>query len=237
MHKYLSDFEFFTDKIKSKEPFAYARYADGEVLLMEGKEVGSHSQAYTVDQWSAPNQQTNVGAELLESLSHQEDNYYYAISGKNDNIDDYNFLRSRIKTDNVTFANLWINANYQKMKAFYASIEQPVYVICNHKAIKERFPFNVIELFPFPDDCIAYWMTDGEDYISQLTEYTSQLHNQTIFVSAGPISEILIHRMYVSNPNNQYIDVGSSLDEHVHGRQTRAYMNPYSPYSKQISEF
>jgi hypothetical protein len=68
-------------------------------------------------------------------------------------------------------------------------------------------------------------------------DYTSQVENKTFFVSAGPVSEILIHKMYSSNPNNQYIDVGSSIDEFVHGRITRPYMNPTSQYANEKSSF
>jgi hypothetical protein len=43
--------------------------------------------------------------------------------------------------------------------------------------------------------------------------------------------------MYNHNPNNKYIDVGSSLDEFIHGKLTRPYMNPYSQYANQKSSF
>ena len=123
------------------------------------------------------------------------------------------------------------------MKLFYQTLEKEVYVICNHTRKKENFPFKVGELFPFPDDCISYFLEYGDDYISQLTEYVSQVENKTFFVSAGPVSEILIHEMYLSNPNNQYIDVGSSIDEFVHGKPTRPYMNPNSIYANDKSSF
>jgi hypothetical protein len=235
--KFNDDFIFFTDKIKSGEPFAYARYADGEVALMKGVSVGVQSQAFQVDRWLAPDQLTNVGKGLLESITHTEDNYYYAISAHSDNIGDYEFLKSHLKTDKLTFANLWINANYQKMKEFYSTLDKSVYVICNHEARAERFPFKVNEIFPFPDNCILYWEEHGEDYITQLLDYTSQLSGETIFVSAGPVSEILIDKMYKANPNNQYIDVGSSLGEYIHGYKTRPYMDESSQYSKEISFF
>ena len=235
--KFNDDFIFFTDKIKSGEPFAYARYADGEVALMKGVSVGVQSQAFQVDRWLAPDQLTKVGEGLLDSIKHTEDNYYYAISAHSDNIGDYEFLKSHLKTDKLTFANLWINANYQKMKEFYSTLDKSVYVICNHEAKAERFPFKINEIFPFPDNCILYWEEHGEDYITQLLDYTSQLSGETIFVSAGPVSEILIDKMYKANPNNQYIDVGSSLGEYIHGYKTRPYMDESSQYSKEISFF
>ena len=77
----------------------------------------------------------------------------------------------------------------------------------------------------------------NEEYVKELLEYITQVENQTFFVSAGPVSEILIHRMYVANPNNQYVDVGSSIDEFTHGYKTRPYMDSNSQYSKEISYF
>ena len=236
-NKFQTDFEYYTNLIKSDTNFAYARYADGEVALMKGINVGHNTQAFAVDRWSSPNFLTKVGEELLESLKHTEINYHYAISAHSDSISDYKFLTERINNNNITFANLWINANYQNMYKFYCELNKDVFVICNHRARKENFPFKVNEIFPFPDDCVAYWNEYGTDYIAELIEYTSQLENQTFFVSAGPVSEILIHNMYNANPNNKYIDVGSSIDEFTHGRKTRPYMDPKSNYSKEISYF
>ena len=237
MSKFDNDFKYYTDLIKSNTNFAYARYADGEVQLMRGNSIGYQSQAYMVDKWNAPAEMTPIGLELLESLGHTEENYHYAISGKSDSVSDYEFLTQRIQNKNLTFANLWINSNYQKMKEFYQTLEKEVYLICNHRAQPENFPFKVIEVFPFPDDCISYFTEFGEDYLLQLLDYTSRVQNKTFFVSAGPVSEILIHRMYIANPNNQYVDVGSSIDEFVHGRITRPYMNPTSVYANDKSSF
>jgi hypothetical protein len=116
-------------------------------------------------------------------------------------------------------------------------LDKEIYLIVNHSAKKENFPFKVAEIFPFPDDCIRYWNEYGDDYINQLIEYVSHIENKTFFISAGPISEIIIHNLYNINPNNQYIDVGSSLDEFIHGRITRPYMVVGNHYSTQISSF
>jgi len=237
MSKFDTDFDYYTNLIKSDTNFAYARYADGEVQLMRGNPIGNNSQAFMVDKWSSPSGMTLIGEQLLESLNHSEENYHFAISGKSDSISDYKFLTEKIPNDNLTFANLWINSNYQKMKEFYNSIEKDVYMICNHRAQPQNFPFNVKEVFPFPDDCISYFINLGEDYITQLLDYVNQIENKLFLVSAGPVSEILIHRMYQSNPNNQYVDVGSSIDEFVHGKMTRPYMNPQSTYANDKSSF
>ena len=49
-------------------------------------------------------------------------------------------------------------------------------------------------------------------------------------IAVGPLSEILIDKMYKNNPNNRYVDVGSSLDEWTHGKITRPYQQEGSEY-------
>jgi hypothetical protein len=46
----------------------------------------------------------------------------------------------------------------------------------------------------------------------------------TIFlVSAGPLANIFIHKLYLSNSNNIYIDCGSSIDIFNKEYYTREY--------------
>ena len=51
-------------------------------------------------------------------------------------------------------------------------------------------------------------------------------------VSAGPMSEPIIVDLFKNNPNNCYIDFGSSIDMFIHERQTRPYMNPDNKYAR-----
>jgi len=239
MDKFTNDFEHFWSLINEGKNFTFSRYADGEVMLMKGTEVTKSTQAYNVDKWTSPNKMTKSGIQLLETLNHCEDNYYYAISGLNDNISDYNFLRKNIKHDekNLTFVNLWINNNYQNSLKKYSELKRDVIVICNEEAKKENFPFKIKELIHFPNDCINFWENNSESYIKDLIEKFNSVKNELFFISCGPISEIIIHELYNNNPNNTYIDVGSSIDEFIHNKKTRPYMYPNTIYSKLKSHF
>ena len=239
MEKFNVDFEKFWFMIEKGENFTFTRYADGEVMLMNGNAIGSVTQASIVDKWSAPLGLTKVGKDLLGTLNHTEDNYYYAISSVTDNIGDYNFLKSNIKQkdENITFVNLWINYNYQKTIEKYNLLKRPVHLICNYKAKKENFPFIVSSITPFPNDCINFWENNNKYFMDELLEKFKDKVNELFFISCGPVSEIIIHNLYTNNPNNSYIDVGSSIDEFVHGYKTRPYMDKNSVYSKMISSF
>ena len=39
------------------------------------------------------------------------------------------------------------------------------------------------------------------------------IKNELFFISCGPVSEIIINKLYTNNPYNSYVDVGSSIDE------------------------
>lgn len=238
MEKFKSDFKYFWELITKGENFTFARYADGEVMLMKGLEVNTNTQAYTIDKWLAPNMITSVGVELKDTLKHKEANYFYAISSKTDNIGDYIFLYDNIENkDRLTFVNLWINGNYNDMLLEYNKLTRPVNLICNYKARKENFPFKVSNITGFPNDCINFWGENGSHFISELLDKFKNVSDELFFISCGPISEIIIHNLYLNNPNNTYVDVGSSIDEFVHGYKTRPYMNNNSQYSKMISSF
>ncbi len=239
MDKFFNDFNYFWDMIEKGENFTFSRYADGEVMLMSGKQVNTLTQAYRVDNWSAPSGITKVGKELLDSLNHTEKNYFYGISSKTDNINDYFYLKKNIKQkeENISFVNLWINANYKKSIEKYKTLNRPVTLICNYNAEKDNFPFNVNTIIPFPDNCIEYWETNSDSFVDTLINQVGEKQNELFFISCGPVSEIIIHKLYSHNPNNTYIDVGSSIDEFVHGQKTRPYMNDGTIYSKMISSF
>jgi len=239
MEKFNSDFNYFWGLINDNINFTFARYADGEVMLMKGQAVSDGTQASSIDKWKAPNTLTKVGEQLLKTLNHVEDDYFYAISSTSDNINDYTFLKNNIKQkeDNLTFVNLWINANYNLMLKNLCSNKREVILICNKDAKKENFPFNVVDMTPFPDDCINFWENNDLSFIDEITKKYSHMNNQLFFISCGPISEIIIDALYKANPNNTYVDVGSSIDEFVHGYKTRPYMDNNSYYSKLISKF
>ena len=241
MERYINDFNYFWDLIERKQNFAFARYADGELALMRGHEIGQNTQAFKVDKWGAPAKISRVGADLVDTLNHEEYNYYYAISAVSDNYSDYNNLKTNIKQKdcNITFANLWINANYSRTLNKYKTLKRDVILIVNENAKSENYPFTVKEIFKFPNDCIKYWENNYQQFMNELYDYIklNNIENQLFFIACGPVSEIIIHKLYTVYPNNTYVDVGSSLDEWTHGYKTRPYMDSNSQYANEISRF
>jgi hypothetical protein len=235
---FIKEFDDAWARIESNVPFAHARYADGEICLMKGLPIGGGSQATDVDRWSAPPRFTAMGKDLRESLNCVDPNYYYAISCDSSNTEDKNWLLNNIKQDRnyITFANLWINGNYNRFIDRLGTLKKDIIVIANENGENKKYPFNVIEYMSFGNDCVNVWENNKSQIIKILMESFSNVHERTFFISVGPLSELIIYLLWKINPTNQYIDVGSALDEFVHGRKTRPYMIEGTLYNKQICE-
>lgn len=232
------DFNDAWKRIESGIPFAHARYADGEIALSVGRGIGRGSQATEVDNWQAPNKMTKLGLEIFESMGHTDPDYYYAISCDTSSTADKNYLLSHIKQDRkyITFANLWINGNYNSFLDKIKSHKRPTIIIGNQNGENAKFPFEIENYLSFGNNCVETWETYSEDIKSTLNEGFGKLSGKTVFISVGPMSEAIIHHLWNLNPTNQYVDIGSALDEYVHGRKTRPYMITGTIYNTQICE-
>jgi len=233
MNPFITDFDKIWALIESNEPFAFSRYADGEVALIQGRSINKGTQATDIDKWTAPNKLTKLGEDLKKSLNHQEKNYFYAISCDCCDPDGKEFLLKNIKQKKefITFSNLWINCNYTRFKDKILNSKKAINLICNQNAKNKNFPFQVKTAHLFPNECVYLWENQKEKIKEKLRENFSCAKKETFFISVGPLSEVLIDYLWSINPNNQYIDVGSALDEFIHGRKTRPYMIQDSPYS------
>lgn len=232
------DFLDAWDRIESNKPFAHSRYADGEICLMRGSPIGPGSQATDVDRWTAPDKMTKLGEDLKIALNHTDEEYYYAISCDTSSTLDKQFLLDNIQQDRkfITFANLWINGNYDDFFEKINSLDKSVIIFGNKNGETAKYPFEVEQYLSFGDNCVDTWEQFHQDIKDLLTNSFSECEGKTFLISVGPMSEVLIDHLWKINPKNQYIDMGSALDEFVHGRKTRHYMISESFYNKQICE-
>jgi len=84
---------------------------------------------------------------------------------------------------------------------------------------------NLINLYQ--DDIYSNILKSG------LLKLANSESNQLFLIAAGPFANIFVHLLLSSNPNNQYIDVGSSIGEFTRLYQTRPYyQDPHQVYSQ-----
>lgn len=221
---FISEFHRIISLIESNDSFVFVRYGDGEVILMNGGVIDESTQAFMVDKWKS-NGMTKLGNDLKLSL--QNKSWYYGIPCECCNLSCKNYLLNLLNLPNehITYANLWVNSNYNLFLKWVSKLDDVVLMV-NHNASEnlKNFPFIINEFYPIQDDCVSFYENNYESFINDIKKISSKHTAKTFLISAGPLSEVIIHHMYNENKNNKYIDVGSSLDEYTHNKITRPYM-------------
>jgi hypothetical protein len=232
--KFREVLEAYFKRIYSRQPFAMYRFADGEMMLVNGSEVGPHTQASRVDRWQAPPRLTELGRDLRTVLSTQEACFHFGIPCPCCDKSGYLALSNIISNSPVFPVNLFINANYRRFIELLPTLSEiSVACVINERADHTRLPFPVKQRFDAPDDCVNYYETNRTELLAKVRTFARDLEDRSlVLVSAGPLSEALIFFMWNENPHHMYIDVGSALDEMTHGTKTRPYMTPGTTYAE-----
>lgn len=222
------EYKKYWKKIERRENFALVRYGDGERALMVGREI--HAQ----EGWSAGNVQTELGKALVDSLNVENKNFVYAVSCPCCDSEAYYWYLQNIKSRNITFANIWVNSNFAEFWKDFQNLKCDAILITNHNGKGKKFgKLNVKKHYFVSDDCVKFWEEEGKKFIQQIISEVGNLKNHLFAISADPMSGLIVKALFENNPNNCYIDFGSSIDMCIHEKITRPYMNPESPYAKQ----
>ena len=226
-HTFRRDLLILMNRI-GREPFAFARFADGERAVMERTEIQS------ADGWSVDPEPNEFEAALWESLRYEDPGYHLGLGCPCCDHHTWQMLMSNTRTpmERVTFSNLFVNSNFEPFHEILDTRE----LLAHSRlvACKGQGNFSVpVNLVNYPG-AIAY--IDG--VVQTMLEASSDL----IFVAAGPASSIIIHRywkwMRENLPNRSpstVIDIGSALDLAIHATSfdqaagaTRGYHSPDS---------
>ena len=233
----LLDQEFSRLQTKLLENQVFIRYGDGEVMLSHGIPVTQGTQAYQVDRWSSPAGVTDLGTELKGLLNNPD--WYYGIPCQCCNLNCKNLilnLLNRVPSDKITFANLFINANYPNFRSWVTKLDRPVVVLANEHGT-HKYPFKVEEVLKLPDDCVNYWQNSKNELID-LSKALAMKYTDTVFLFSGGPLKVLLKYMWMANSNNSYLDVGSAIDPWTYGGVlTRPYQLGVGEYGLRNCEF
>ena len=223
-----SEFDRIWNKIENGENISFLRYADGERAIMTGQSVAAQEGG-----WASPNHVSKLGQDLLASLKMDDKSVYYAISCPCCDKPAYYWYSTRVANPNITFANLWINANYPRFVKSFEKLNRESVVIANYRAEgKQIGNLKILKHYSISDDCFDFWENQGEKLLSDIKKDFGDKKNLLFVISAGPMSEPIIAELFKNNPDNCYIDFGSSIDRYYRGKQTRPYEDRSSVYAK-----
>lgn len=242
-HKIFKDeFYYFLNKFKNKENFSLLRFSDGEMYMLQDKNIildtnrimvegvcdSNNGHKYYDKKTFDSHKHQNFKNKLVDSFLYKHDNYYVGISCRCCvGAINYDWQLDKLggDSDNITWSNVLLNSNYPLfMNEFYPLIKQRgAYVICNEHA-------NLSELEWVKDDFrIGTDAFTDLTVINEIDEYikSNNLKDEVFLFSASSFSNVAQYELFKKYPNNTYIDIGTTLSYDFKIPSSRGYLNEY----------
>ncbi len=145
-------------------------------------------------------------------------------------------IASRLKENaTISFSNLLVNYNYFRFIKKFEKLKKDAIVIANEKARDKQIgSLNILNFYGVGSNCVEFWENEGEQLVQKIIGEVGNLKDKLFVVSAGPMSGPIIYELYKHNPNNTYIDFGSSIDQYIHENCNRTYTNPKDKTARKI---
>lgn len=202
MKDYKKEIEFFYKKLQNNEMFSLSKFADGEWGAIKGNSFFPAN-----GEWQANGNHPLfelVRQELEDSLKYQDPNYYVAICPCYKETIEF----SGQKESQITYANIFVNSNYQYYKKHYINLykERDIHLVTHKNTNLDNLPFKVEKFYPIEYNA---WVLNRN-----LPEIILEkdLKDKLFLFAAGSFANILAHKLWKNNKNNTYLDVGSTLN-------------------------
>ena len=245
--------------VKKWENFAFTRFSDGELFILQNKTVVLADNHYITGDITGPNRYTKeehkefypekhqiYRQKLIECYQHNQDNYYKGICTPSDGHvgkDNFNWMIDfhQGPDQNLTFANLLINGNYYKFIEELVPLldARNIIYVANRASDISRLPFDIDKLFPIGSNCMINDISTVDEVKAYI--HKNNIQDAVVLCSAASLSNFIIHECYKENNNNTFLDIGSCLNPllNLEGwKYTRGYLTSYwlqsgSPFGKQ----
>lgn len=239
---FIEHFYMLLNKLRNDEQFAYCRFSDGELRIMQNLELQLSSHLKIGDQVTQlkrgyaeedykhfiPSEHGFYRDKLMEAYQFLKKNYYVGLScrccvGEADFKQMCDWYKGDIKSDNLTWANLFLNGNYQRfMTDFFPELKKKkVVYIVNENAKLDTLGFNLIKDFRVGKNCIINDYPLIEKIKNWITE--NDIKNHIFLFSASSLSNFMVHQLFEYNDKNTYIDIGTTLNSIIGMKARRGY--------------
>lgn len=236
------DLILFNRMLSDNVNFAFARFSDGEVFMMQGQEIlmgkdickvkgQTHRIGFPEDDLKHfdPEQHEFQRQRLVEAFTHRQFNYFKGLScrcciGEKDFQWQLDLLMEGYDEQdvNLTWSNLLINANYMYYlhNTVPILLDKQIVFTLNKNRESINIPFkNKVKEFLIGPNCIVNDYHIIEDIKSWIQE--NDINNHVFLFAASSLSNMAIHQLYRDFPDNTYIDIGSSLNPFIEGIKSR----------------
>lgn len=241
MKTFKGHFKLILDKLKDGEHFAYSRFSDGELRIMQNKKLVLAKNHYQIGNMKSggryededhkhfdPKMHSFYHDKLMEAYRFKKDNYFVGLScrccvGEADFKEMLEMYEGNIDSDNLTWSNLFLNGNYPDFISKFLpelSDKKVVYIV-NENANLSGLPFNVIKDFRVGPNCIVNDYKQIDDIKVWIDE--NDVKDHIFLFSASSLSNFMIHQLFEYNDNNSYIDIGTTLNPYIGMKGRRGY--------------
>ena len=260
MKYFKSAFDVLLTKLRNKENFAFSRFSDGELFIMQNKKVVLAKDHYITGDIKGPNIYTAeeqkefiperdqlYREKLIESYKHTQDNYFKGIcTGTDPHVGDENFAYMIDlhggDHEALTFSNLLINDNYSRFIEEMVPVlaQRDILYVVNSAAAVSRLPFDVKKTFEIGSNCMINNYETTQEVMSYID--SNQIKNHVVLCSAASLSNYIIYENFKTNPDNTFLDIGSCLNpllelegwKYTRGYLTHYWLNSNSPFGTQV---
>lgn len=211
-HKFDDDFNIIKESIAKKEKFSFSKFADGEIAIMQKIKIRN------IDNWLfEPDKDENFSNLLYDSLRYNEDGYHIGISCPCCDFNGYTWLKSNFGLDykNVTFANIFVNNNYPKFKTellpLFNNFDNIIFIgNMNSNLEKVNEVLNFKTFYGVGPEAFKTDLLLVNILIDRIKN--EDIKDALFLFSAGPLGNVLSHKLWAANKNNTYIDIGSTMN-------------------------
>lgn len=210
---FAGDIKIFEKMLAEKEQFTFSKYADGEWAVMKQQTLNNNEFVFKNN---IEDEQRRL--ELIQSFQYRHPQYYVGIScpccqGQQTFDEMKQFSGQDYKR--LTWANLWVNSNYQ----YYRDNIIPHF--SNYNVALFAHENSTLHNLPFQPKIFVSvqknaWINSYHK-IDKITKIMNQedMKGWLFLFCCGPFGNILAHRLTQHNPYNTYLDIGSTLNPYL----------------------
>jgi len=206
------DIQILHKAIEEKRPFTLSKFADGEWMVMENKDLDNREFQYRVSDGRQGPEFTRARDALIDSFRYQHPQYYVGISCPCCQGDNFERMIkfSKQPKERLTWANIWVNTNYGY---FLGNIlpefkNYEVHLVANEAGHFGNIPFPVKMAWLVSNNA---WVEDW-DMIENLCTAAKSEQGALFLFCCGPFGNILAHKLTEASDKNTYLDIGSTLN-------------------------
>jgi hypothetical protein len=243
--KFKEDFVKLLEKLRIDENFAYTRFSDGEICIMQNKELKladdhvlmgatKYNFGYSKDDHKHYNPETDsfLKDKLIEAYTYKKKNYFVGGICKDCTCASRQFapwmheLYGELD-NNLTSTNLLVNSNYPLfVKHMIPELKKKkIVLVCSQNANLENLAFNVVKDFRVGENCII----NDHHLLGEITNWMTKesIKNHVFLFSASSLSEVLIYELFKLDEENTYIDIGTTMHPYIGLTVERDYLKAY----------